>query len=130
MSVFRQHWSLFRPCRYRPPAVLLSPLPLLRLPPLHRLHPRHDDSTENVEARLALWDLHERALRAAYEDVSLRVPAGTPTSPATLAETSVAFLSLEAQITGVSHGRGVSGPVNSPLLQALAVLDLCMLIPS
>lgn len=43
---------------------------------LARLHPRHDDSEENVLARLELWDQHEEALRAAYETVSLRVPAG------------------------------------------------------
>lgn len=51
----------------------------LRAPPPNgacRLHPRHDDSEENVQARLALWDAHAASLKSAYEDVTLRIIPG------------------------------------------------------
>lgn len=60
-----------------------------------RLHPRHDDSEENVMARLQLWDEHEPALRAAYEDVSLRVP-GSGGMPADMLDMISDFVTLEA----------------------------------
>lgn len=67
---------------------------------LARLHPRHDDSEENVCERLRLWDVHEPALRAAYEDVALRVPAGTGAMPTEAIEEAAEFLSLESRVPG------------------------------
>ena len=73
---------------------------------LSRLYPRHDDSEDNVLARLALWDLHSNHLRAAYEDVSLRLDAsgsandGTPES-GLLLDQSIAFLCIESKINDV-----------------------------
>ncbi|GAX74660.1 hypothetical protein CEUSTIGMA_g2108.t1 [Chlamydomonas eustigma] len=65
-----------------------------------RLHPRHDDSEENVKARLALWDVHCRHLRAAYEDVSLRLQADTRTVKEPF-ELAADFLTLEARVPEV-----------------------------
>jgi hypothetical protein len=38
-----------------------------------RLEFRHDDSEENVENRLKMWDKFSEGLRSGYEDVSLRL---------------------------------------------------------
>jgi hypothetical protein len=73
---------------------------------LSRLYPRHDDSEDNVLARLALWDLHSPHLRAAYEDVSLRLDASGPANDGTpesglLLDKSVSFLCIESKIQDV-----------------------------
>lgn len=60
-----------------------------------RLQARHDDSEDNVRARLALWDEHLPALRTAYADVSLRLLADAALDEP-FAE-AVGFCTLEAQ---------------------------------
>ncbi|KAG1679244.1 hypothetical protein FOA52_009273 [Chlamydomonas sp. UWO 241] len=72
-----------------------------------RLHPRHDDSEANVLARLKLWDVHAGALRAAYEDVSLRL--GTDCDLQAPFQAAVDFLTLEARCPDVEvvHSAGL-----------------------
>jgi hypothetical protein len=62
---------------------------------------RHDDSEENVVARLHLWDQHYQALRAVYEDVSLRVPSADGSPPQVACDKIAAFLSLEANVKDI-----------------------------
>ena len=69
-------------------------------PTLLRLQPRHDDSEENVKARLELWDVHLQHLRAAYEDVSLRLEANTDAVEEPF-EQAVEFLTLEARLPDI-----------------------------
>ncbi|GFR43730.1 hypothetical protein Agub_g4841 [Astrephomene gubernaculifera] len=61
-----------------------------------RLVPRHDDSEENVCARLALADTHHTALRDAYEDVSLRI--GCTADPRQIFQQALEYLTLEARV--------------------------------
>lgn len=73
---------------------------------LSRLYPRHDDSEDNVLARLALWDLHFPHLRTAYEDVSLRLDASGPANDGNpenglLLEKSITFLCIESKVQDV-----------------------------
>jgi hypothetical protein len=62
---------------------------------------RHDDSEENVLARLQLWDTHCEALRAVYEDVSLRVHSADGSPPPVACDKIAAFLSLEANVRDI-----------------------------
>ena len=84
------------------------PPPARPCPRLFRLHARHDDSEDNVLARLRLWDEHLTTLRGTYEDISLRLDAtapgcndGTDPASAPLHEQAAGFLSLEAKVEEV-----------------------------
>ncbi len=52
-------------------------------------------------ARLALWDEHYEALRAAYEDVSLRVAAADGALPSAACDRAAAFVALESHIKDI-----------------------------
>lgn len=67
---------------------------------LARLTVRHDDSEENVLNRLRFWDMHNRGLRAAYEDVSLRVDAAAAVEVIQAAVEE--FVTVEARIEALS----------------------------
>ena len=53
-----------------------------------------------MRARLALWDEHLTHLRAAYEDVSLRIEANTATIQEPY-DQAVDFLQLEAKLPDI-----------------------------
>ncbi|GIL93290.1 hypothetical protein Vretimale_15687 [Volvox reticuliferus] len=61
-----------------------------------RVAKRHDDSEENVQARLKLADDHYGALRDAYADVSLRL--GSTADPRQIFQQSLDYLTLEARL--------------------------------
>eukprot|EP00798_Chlamydomonas_sp_ICE-L_P023777 gene23777-9336_t len=64
-----------------------------------RVFPRHDDSMENVKARLALSDMHMPALRASFQDVSLRMSGVGKVDDAV---SSIAdFFEMESTITDI-----------------------------
>lgn len=52
-------------------------------------------------ARLDLWDLHYENLRAAYEDVSLRVPVDTGALPDEALMAAASFLGLESSVSDI-----------------------------
>ncbi|PNH05620.1 Adenylate kinase, chloroplastic [Tetrabaena socialis] len=61
-----------------------------------RLVPRHDDSDENVSARLALADAHAASLRDAYEDILLRLDSSA--DPRVIFQHALDYLTLEARV--------------------------------